>query len=252
MNIIGTIEARMGSTRVPGKTLIEIIDGISLLGLVLKRFQLCRNINDVFVATTVEPRDDAIAEWCERHSVHYYRGSENDVLDRVVKTAQTANADAIVQMGADSAYLDFELIDYLISLYRSGSFDYVCNDLELTYPLGIYGHVIRVVTLADLNNKIDLTEKDREDVPRYIWEHPESYRIVNITAPSTLTYSRIRLTVDYPEDIVQAQAVCAILGRFDFKTSDIIELYRRRPEVFEKTLNLVQKSAPFLGRQRDV
>jgi spore coat polysaccharide biosynthesis protein SpsF len=251
MTIIGTIEARMGSTRTPGKTLIEIFDGISLLGAVCKRFQLCRNIDDVYVATTVEPKDDAIALWCERNSVRYHRGSENNVLDRVVQTALTAGADAIVQMGADSAYLDFELIDYLVSLYRSGSFDYVCNDLELTYPLGIYGHVVRVATLASLNAKDDLTDNDREDVVRYIWEHPQTYGILNITAPPALAYPGLRLTVDYPEDVEQARDIYIKLGRFDFTTSDVVDLYRREPEVFEKTMKLVQKSAPFLRSRPD-
>jgi len=251
MRIVGTVEARMGSTRTPGKSLIEISDGISLLELVYRRFRLCRNIDDVYVATTIEPRDDVIAQWCERNSVRYHRGSESNVLDRVVKTALTASADAIVQMGADSAYLDFELIDHLVSLYRSGSFDYVCNDRELTYPIGIYGHVVRVATLAALNKKNDLTNKDREDVVRYVWEHPQEHRIMNITAPPALSYPNLRLTVDYPEDVKQAQVVCSKLGRIDFRTADIIDLYGREPEIFEKTMKLVQKSAPFLRRQGD-
>jgi spore coat polysaccharide biosynthesis protein SpsF len=250
VKVIGTIEARMGSTRTPGKTLSDIFDSIPLLGIVCKRFQLCRNIDDVYVATTIEPRDDVIAQWCERNSVRYHRGSESNVLDRVVKTALTASADAIVQMGADSAYLDFELIDHLVSLYRSGSFDYVCNDHELTYPIGIYGHVVRVATLAALNKKNDLTNKDREDVVRYVWEHPQEYRIMNITAPPALSYPKLRLTVDYPEDVKQAQVVYSKLGRFDFRTADIIDLYVREPEIFEKTMKLVQKSAPFSQKAR--
>lgn len=249
MKVIGTIEARMGSTRTPGKTLIEIFDGMSLLGLVCKRFQLCRNIDDIYVATTTEPQDDAIAVWCELNSVHYHRGSENNVLNRVVETALAAGADAIVQMGADSAYLDFELIDHLVFLYQSGAFDYVCNDIELTYPLGIYGHVVLVATLVELNKKQDLTNTDRTDVVRYIWEHPQMYRIMHITAPPELTYPMLRLTVDYPEDVEQARTVCKKLGRVDFRTSGVIDLYRREPEVFEKTMQLIQKSAPFIGKK---
>lgn len=238
----------MGSSRVPGKTLIEIFDGIPLLGLVCRRFRLCRNIDDVFVATTTESRDDAIALWCERNSVQYYRGPENNVLDRVVRTAEIARADAIVQMGADSAYLDFELIDNLVSLYRTGHYDYVCNDLELTYPLGIYGHVVGVPALATLNADTDLTDEDREDVVRYIWEHPETYRVLNVTAPPHLAFSRLRLTVDYPEDLDQAREVYKRFGRCDFNSADIIDLYHREPSLFDKTMHLLQKSAPFIRR----
>jgi spore coat polysaccharide biosynthesis protein SpsF len=250
MKIVGTIEARMGSSRSPGKTLMEIYEGVSLLGLVCRRFRLCRNIDDVYVATTVESQDDPIAEWCTRNSVNYYRGSENNVLDRVVKTSKSAGADAIVQMGADSAYLDFELIDHLVFLYRSGSYDYVCNDLELTYPLGIYGHVVSVAKLSEINGDNGLTDQDREDVISFLLKQPGTYRILNITAPGELSYAQLRLTVDYPEDIEQAQNIYARFNRFDFTTSDIIELYHREPEIFAKTMNLVQKSAPFLRKKQ--
>src|ERR1039457_5328215 len=109
MKVIGTIEARMGSSRLPGKTLMAIWKGKSLLELVVDRFRMARNIDDVYVATTTEKGDDAIAQWCENNGVHYHRGSEEDVLDRVTETSIKAGAEAIVQMGADSAYLDYEL-----------------------------------------------------------------------------------------------------------------------------------------------
>lgn len=250
MKIVGTIEARMGSTRSPGKTLTEIYEGVSLLGLVCRRFRLCRNIDDLYVATTVKSQDDPIAEWCTRNSVNYYRGSESNVLDRVFKTAESASADTIVQMGADSAYLDYEIIDKLVFLYRSGSYDFVCNDLELTYPLGIYGHVVSVARLSEINKYDRLTDQDREDVISFLLKHPEKYRILNITAPDELAFPQLRLTVDYPEDIEQAQNVYRRLKRFDFKTSDVIELYHRNPEIFVKTINLIQKSAPFLMKKQ--
>lgn len=246
ITIVGTIEARMGSKRTPGKTLLEIYKGISLLGLVCKRLSLCRNIDDVYVATTTEPQDDPIAQWCSANNVRFYRGSESDVLDRVVKTARFAGANAIVQMGADSAYLDFKLIDHLVSLYQSGSYEYVCNDLELTYPLGIYGHIVSVDALDELNSSDRPTQRDREDVVRFLFEHPESYSILNITAPAGFACPNLRLTVDYPEDVEQAREVCRQLGGIDFTTLDIIRLYQRRPEIFAKTMGLVQRSAPFM------
>jgi len=236
----------MGSIRTPGKTLAEIYDSVSLLGVVYKRFKLCKNIDDVYVATTVEVQDDPIAHWCEKNDVKHYRGSEDDVLDRVTKTALQGKADAIVQMGADSACLDFELIDNLVTIYKHGDYDYVCNDLQLTYPIGIYGHVVSVSKLVELNNKQDLSLHDREDVVRYIWEHPDTYRIFNITAPPEFAFPQLRFTVDYPEDMQLAIEIYSHFNRFDFTTSDLVELYQKKPEIFEKTKNLVQKSAPFI------
>jgi spore coat polysaccharide biosynthesis protein SpsF len=244
--IIGTIEARMGSTRLPGKTLTPIYNDMPLLDCVVRRFRSCRTLDGVVVATTVEQGDDKIANWCKANGVPVFRGSEQDVLGRVVGAAQQWGAEAIVQMGADSAYLDYQLIDQLVELYRSAAYDYVCNDLILTYPLGIYGHVVRLDRLAELSLRQDLTDKDRSDVVRYIFEHPEVYTISNFEAPLEFRHPELRLTIDYPEDLEQARAVYAHFGNHLFTTSDIIALYRQRPELFEKTSNLVQQSAPFL------
>ncbi|HLP97554.1 MAG TPA: NTP transferase domain-containing protein [Sideroxyarcus sp.] len=244
--IIGTIEARMGSSRLPGKTLLPVYNGMPLLECVVRRFRACQSLDDVVVATTVEKGDDAIAAWCNANDVSVFRGSEENVLERVAGAAQQFGADAIVQMGADSAYLDYQLIDQLVGYYRGGNFDYVCNDLQLTYPLGIYGHVVRVEKLKELSLRQDLSNKDRSDVVRYFWEHPEAYAIANIEAPLALNVPDLRLTIDYPEDMEQAMNVYAHFGSHLFTTAQVIELKRQKPELFEKTRNLVQQSAPFL------
>ena len=246
MKIVGTIEARMGSSRLPEKTLKTVYKDFALLELVVKRFKLCKNIDDIIVATTIEKKDDKIVQWCEKNGVPYYRGSENDVLDRVTNASIKSCAEAIVQMGADSAYLDFELIDELIGIYKNGDYDYVCNDMKLTYPLGIYAHIVKVEKLIELNKKNNLTTEDREDVVRYIWEHPKEYKILNIQAPIELAFPGLRLTVDYPEDFELAQNIYKHFDRIDFNTIDIISLYQKNQKLFEGVSNLVQHSAPFL------
>jgi spore coat polysaccharide biosynthesis protein SpsF len=203
-------------------------------------------VNDVVVATTVKRNDDIIAKWCETHGVSFFRGSEENVLERVAGAAREYAADAIVQMGSDSAYLDFQLIDHLVDHYLCGQYDYVCNDLILTYPLGIYGHVVRAEALAELNRRNDLTAKDRSDVVRYIWEHSEAYAICNIEAPPEYRRPELRLTIDYPEDLEQARKIYSIFGGRLFTTPDLLALHQRQPELFKGTRGLVQQSAPFL------
>lgn len=248
MRTIGTIEARMGSSRLPGKTMMPIHDGMPLLECVVRRFRACRNVDEVVVATTVEKGDDPIADWCTRNQIGVFRGSENDVLSRVAGAVKAFGADIVVQMGADSAYLDFELIDMLVDQYKIGSFDYVCNDLKLSYPLGIYGHVVRSEKLVELSRREDLSPQDRCDVVRYIWEHPEQYRILNIEATDNQRYPELRMTIDYPEDLEQARAVYAHFDDVLFTTDQVLGLYRRQPGLFEKTKKLVQQSAPFLKK----
>jgi spore coat polysaccharide biosynthesis protein SpsF len=247
MRVVGTIEARMGSSRLPGKTLMEIYDGNLLLELVVKRFRLCQYVNDVYVATSNQPADDAIAKWCKDHNINHYRGSEEDVLDRVVQTAILANADAIVQMGADSAYLDFKLIDEFVYIFKTGDYDYVCNDMELTYPLGIYGHIVNALSLINLNKKESLTAQDREDVVRYIFEHPEEYSLLNIRAPRELHCPQLRLTIDYPEDLKLAKEIYSCFDSYPFSTRQVIALYHKKPHLFSETQRLVQDSAPFFS-----
>ncbi|ACH40724.1 nucleotidyltransferase, putative [Citrifermentans bemidjiense Bem] len=246
MVFIGVIEARMGSSRLPGKTLTAITGEKSLLECVVKRFRLAKNVNDVWVATTVEAADDAIAAWCAANGVPCHRGSEMDVLDRVTGAVCRAGADYLVQMGADSAYLDFQLIDHMVEIARNGAHDYVCNDLELTWPLGIYGHVVKVEKLVQLNTREDLTTEDREDVVRFIWEHPEQYDIRHLTAPPEFAHPYLRFTIDYPEDLQLAREIYQILGTWSFTTRELIRLSQEFPELFLKTKGLVQRSAPFM------
>lgn len=246
MKIVGTIEARMGSSRLPGKTLMNVYDNMTLLECIVKRFRLSNLVDEIIVATTTEKKDDAIVELCVNKKINYFRGSEDNVLDRVACAAEGSNADVIVQMGADSAYLDFELIDHLVSIYLEGNYDYVCDDMELTYPLGIYGHIISANKLIELNKMNGLSARDREDVARYIWEHPDEYRILSLKATKEFNYPALRLTVDYPEDFQLAQAVYAHFKGHYFTTKDIIGLYEQKPDIFARTKGLIQKSAPFL------
>ncbi len=246
MRIVGTIEARMGSSRLPGKTLTEVYGGRPLLGLVCERFRRCRNLDEVVVATTVEERDAPIVRWCGDNGVRCHRGPEMDVLTRVLGAAAASNADAIVQMGADSAYLAFDVIDELVGLFRGGDYDYVCNDLVLTYPIGIYGHVVRVSTLAALDRRGDLSEREREDVVRPIFEHPGEYRVLNVEAPPALRFPQIRLTIDYPEDMEAARAIYRTFGRTDFTSRDLVGLYARAPHLFVTADRFRQVSAPWV------
>ena len=251
MKIIATIEARMGSSRLPEKTLKKVYKDFTLLELVIKRFQLSKNIDGIIVATTIEKQDDKIALWCKENNISCHRGSEDDVVDRVVGACIESKADVIVQMGADSAYLDFELIDELISVYRKGNHDYVCNDMELTYPLGIYAHIVNVQKLIELNKKDSLTLEDREDVVRYIWEHPKEYNILNIKATEDKNYPNLRLTVDYPEDFTLAENIYNYFDKIDFTTKDIIKRYNANQELFKDVSKLIQHSAPFIKNDDD-
>ncbi len=247
MIIVGTIEARMGSSRLPGKTLKTVYNNITLLECVVSRFKMARSVNDVMVVTTTEKKDDPIVELCIAKNINYSRGSEEDVLDRVASALVAVHADVVVQMGADSPYLDYQLVDQLVGIYLQGNYDYVCNDMELTYPLGIYAHIVSAKKLIELNKRTDISKHDREDVVRYIFEHPEMYRIFNLKATEEFFQPTLRLTVDYPEDFRLAQTLYSHF-KGSFTTSDIIKLHSKEPGIFKEMKDLIQHSAPFLKK----
>ena len=246
IRVLGTIEARMGSSRLPGKTLKEVSEGLTLLELVHSRFKLCKNVDEVCVATSFSPADDEIVKFCRSKNILVQRGNETDVLSRVINAGLVFAPEVLVQMGGDSAYLDFVLIDRLIEIYfkESAAYDYVCNDLDRAYPIGIYGHIVNFKTLLEMNQKRDLTEIEREDVVRHFWNASEKYKILNVKVSSEYAHPELRLTIDYPEDFALIRQVMKHFKRTNFTFQDVILLKNERPALFEPVLKLVQKSLP--------
>lgn len=247
MKFVAIIEARMGSTRTPGKTLIDIA-GKPLIERVIARFRLCRKLDEIVVATTTNPKDDVLVEWCEKNGVKYYRGSEDDVMSRVIEAAESAGADVIVEQGADNPFVEPAVVDHLVEIFEKGNYDFVSSALKLTYPLGIYAHVFSLKLLKQIAAKTQ-DPKDREHVNNYFWEHPAQFKLFNLAAPPELTRPEIRLTVDYPEDVELARRVFSQLKE-GFTTAELIEFLDAHPEIRDLNKNCVQKASPHLGIKR--
>lgn len=250
MKVMATVEARMAATRLPGKVMRELL-GKPVLHRVVERISQAKSLAGVVIATSVNPADDIIADYCQANRICYYRGSEDDVLKRVVEATAQFGGEVIVQLGADNPFYDPDIIDQLVNIYRNGGWDYVCNDLELTYPNGVEVHVVSLKTLRGVMAKTD-DKLDREDVVRYIWEHPKQYRIRNIRAPSELYAPDIRLTLDYEEDYKMIVKVFAALypQNPNFRTRDILRYLESHPEVKNINAGCEQKSAPYVPREK--
>ncbi|MBU1895845.1 glycosyltransferase family protein [Patescibacteria group bacterium] len=199
MKIVAIIQARMGSTRLPGKMMMDLA-GAPVIHRVFERVKLSRFIDEVWLATTVNPEDDILAEWAAENGVLHYRGSENDVLDRYYQTAILAKADAVVRITGDCPLQDYQVIDNVIGDYlESGdSFDYVCNTQPPTYPDGLDTEVFSFLILEKAWQEAKL-ESEREHVTPYIWKHTELFKIKNITHTENL--SDQRWTLDTKEDV---------------------------------------------------
>lgn len=198
MNIVAIIQARMGSTRLPGKVLKQV-KGRPLLDYQLERLSQSKLIDQVVIATTELSADTQIVEYCAQKNIKYFQGSEEDVLKRYYDCAVEYRADAIVRITSDCPLIDPMEVDKVIQYYleNQGTFDLVSNTVKRTYPRGMDTAIFSFHALKEAHDRAVL-ESDREHVTKFIYDHQEQFTIGSVEYETNL--SHIRLTVDTPED----------------------------------------------------
>lgn len=230
--VLAVIQARLGSTRLPGKTLAEI-GGRPMLAHVVERASLIPGVNGVVIATTVNLKDDRLVEFAKSAGLPWARGSEEDVLDRFHLALREQPADVIVRVTPDCPLLDPEVSGLVLSEYRrrNGTVDYVSNVHPPTYPDGLDTEVFSREALERAWSEARLPS-EREHVTVYMWRHPERFRLANVRHSEDL--SRYRWTVDTPADLEFVRAVHGALSpavRSRFGMTEVLALLRERPEL---------------------
>lgn len=198
MRTVAIIQARMGSSRLPGKVL-ELLAGKTALDHCVERTAACASIDEVVVATTTEPADGAIVDICRARGWRWFRGSEHDVLDRYHRAALEVGADHVVRITSDCPLTDPAVLSALIARYRDApDTDYASTSHPRpTFPIGISAEVVRAEVLAAAWRD-DTNPAWREHVTPYVYRHPDRFRIVGLAADAD--YSHHRWTLDTPED----------------------------------------------------
>jgi spore coat polysaccharide biosynthesis protein SpsF len=241
MKIVCFIEARLRSTRLPGKVLKPIL-GKPMLELMVERLKRARTLDGIVIATTDQPADDPIAATGDRIGVGVFRGSEDDVLGRVLGAALAWHTDVIVETTGDCPLHDPAIVDKVVADFRIGGADFVSNTLNYTTPRGTE---VRVFTTAALQqvNRISNDPADHEHVSLYFWEHPEKYRLRNVPTELPADVSQLRLTVDTPEDFELIRIIYEELYpiKREFNLADVIEVFRRNPHLLEINRQVQQK-----------
>jgi glutamate-1-semialdehyde aminotransferase/spore coat polysaccharide biosynthesis protein SpsF (cytidylyltransferase family) len=226
--IVAIVQARMGSSRLPGKTVADVA-GRPLLLHVVERVRNARRVDKVVVATTDQSSDDPIAALCKAEKVQYFRGSENDVLDRFYKTAQANSADIVVRITADCPLIDPAVIDNVVARFQVGDCDYVSNIVRYTYPDGLDTEVFSFAAL-DRAWREAKKPSEREHVTPYI--RTEKFRTANVKSESPVPLGKYRWTVDHPADLEFVRRIYeAFSGNEHFGYQDIFHLLRERPEL---------------------
>jgi len=208
--IVATIEARMASTRLPGKVLADI-GGKPALEVMIERLRLVPELNAIVLATTLNASDDAVEALGRRLGVGVWRGSEDDVLQRVLDAARNHKADVIVELTGDCPLIDPAVVSAVVRRYLEAGVDYVSNILTRSFPIGMDTQVFAVKVLADVSRRT-ADAADHEHVSLYIYRHPERYSLANLLAKPAETRPQLRLTLDTAEDLRVIRAVHAALS----------------------------------------
>lgn len=246
MKVVATIEARMGSNRLPGKVL-EDIGGIRSLECQIKRLQKSNLIDEIVLATTEMCSDDALVSFANKLSISVFRGSEDDVLSRILGAVQSVGGELQVQITGDCPFVDPHIVDQVVQCYfdAKGQFDFVSNEMVRSYPIGLDCRVFPVSVLKDVDKLCD-DPVHRVHGSTYIYLGPgrEQYKSHNLAAPPELEHPDWRWTLDTPEDLKFIREVVSNFGTaiIDIAAGELAAWLSLHPEVIAINSKVNQKS----------
>jgi len=241
MRNVVIIQARMGSTRLPGKVMKTLL-GKSVLEHVLQRASSIPGVDEVVLATTVKSEDDVIVEEARRLNIPFYRGSEEDVLSRYYEAAVHRKADVIMRLTSDCPMLDPEVSGKVLQTFHdNGEVDYVSNTINRRYPRGLDTEVFSFESLEKAHRET-ADPYYREHVTAYFYNNPERFRCGEIQSEED--YSHYRWTLDTSEDWDLIQSIYQELYQEGtlFSWTKGIELMKSRPELLLINSHIEQKS----------
>ncbi|MDI3546984.1 MAG: spore coat polysaccharide biosynthesis protein SpsF [Halanaerobiales bacterium] len=239
--IVAIVQARMGSSRLPGKVAKEIV-GKPMLAHLINRLKRAENLNQIVIATSKEKADDRVVEIAKREGVDFYRGSETDVLSRYIEAAQKFGADVIIRITGDCPLIDPVTVDEVIADFLKSEVDYMGHR---GYPRGLDTEVFYLETLLRVKELLSDDKKDdlyREHVTLYIYRHPEIFNIAHHQAPEVLRRD-YRLCVDEIDDFRLVKEIYERLYREDkvFDIKETIKLLDQEPELARLNSHVQQK-----------
>jgi len=233
MKVVATVQARMASTRLPGKVMKEIL-GRPIIWHIVNRLKYAKLVNHTMIATSSNPADKEIVDFARKSKIDCYAGSEDDIVDRLYQASRQAKADTIVRITADCPLVDPALVDKVVKYYQDGrgKYDFISNTHPPTYPDGLDTEVFSFIALEKIWQEV--TDKfKREWIVTNFWENPEIYHLGNIANDKDL--SALRWTVDYPDDFEFVREIYERLFKPDkvFLMQDILDLLKKNPELLK-------------------
>ncbi len=240
MKTVAIIQARLGSSRLPRKVLADLA-GEPMLARVVDRTRRAAALDEVMVATTTEPADDELVKLCQQRAWPFYRGSQEDVLDRYYQAACQAAAEIVVRITSDCPFIDPGIVGRLLETFscRGTPLDYLSNTIPpRTFPRGLDAEVMSIEALERAWRE-SRESASREHVTMYVYRHPEKFHIDSFQNDRDL--SGLRWTVDTPEDLEFARTIYNSFGHDRFSWLDVLEVLSVHPEWTEINSHVLQK-----------
>ena len=241
MKIVATIEARMTSSRLPGKPMLEVC-GKPILGHLVDRLNAVPSLNAVVLATTRNQTDDVMVSYAKQIGIEVFRGDEDDVMGRVVEAGRSVDADLIVEITGDCPIIDPEIIEQAIRIYQHNTYEYVGNQHVRSYPDGMDVQVFALDILAK-SESMTSEPLDREHVTLHIRNNPEIFSHLNLVAPPEIHWPELGLTLDEQSDF---ELLKLIIEHFYatkplFSCLDVVRFLREHPELQEINSGVTRK-----------
>ncbi len=232
--IVTIIQARMGSSRLPGKVLLNL-GGRPVLAQEAIRAARAELVHELVIATTTDAADDPIEAFCEENGYACFRGNVYDVLDRYYQAAKWVGADIIVRLTADCPMIDPQVIDEVLRQFITSGADFGCNRLpppwKRTFPIGLDVEVCTFAALERAWNEAEI-KYEREHVMPYLYDEPGRFKVIVVDAEDD--QGALRWTVDTPQDLEMLRRFWALLGdRDDFTWREALAVYQAHPELAE-------------------
>ena len=241
MKIVATIEARMTSSRLPGKVLMPVAGG-TMLGSLIRRLKAVKSIDCIILATTVNKADDPLINLAKELEIEAFRGHENDVMSRVIGAADFVGADVIVEITGDCPVIDPEIVEQTIQMFKANSVEYLSNTHIRSYPDGMD---TQVFWLDTLKRSAAMTDDllDHEHVTLHIRNHPELFTQVHLVAPPEIYWPELGLRLDEPSDYIMLKKIIEYFDKTNpiFSCLDVVRLLRQNPDWVKINKAVVRK-----------
>ncbi|WP_248907780.1 glycosyltransferase family protein [Flavobacterium sp. K5-23] len=239
IKVAAIIQARRGSTRLPDKVFLELA-GKPLLEHVVLRLKVSSLLDEIIIATTVSANDDFVELWANNNNIKFFRGSEENVLERYYQAAKEYNVDIIVRITADDPFKDVRLIDEAVNLLIENNLDFVCNNSPVSFPEGLDVEVMTFEAL-EKSYKNAVSDFDKEHVTQYIHKNKNNFNVCNIQNDKDL--SSYRWTLDTFEDYEFAKKIYSELYKEGevFLREEMFNILEEIPSIMELN-NKVKRS----------